>query len=173
MTPRQFLTFVVCGCIYTSYGSCHCRRKGATAQSGPHAASAWLAAFPSRSATREGMFPLLSSGVSVYRAGSAAERAYSRQFSQGRFHCQIAILAGPQAPPPCCSHAAYLERHRRSRSDSGARSRTGAWLTIGHPGHRARCSGNISSIAYSIPSSSKPMKFWSPTSAGPHTNPRR
>jgi hypothetical protein len=28
-------------------------------------------------------------------------------------------------------------------------------------------------IAYSIPSSSKPMKPWSPTSDGPQSNPRR
>ena len=173
MTPCQFLTFVVGGCIYTSYGSCHCRTKGATPQSGPHAASAWLDASAGRSATREGILPFLSSGVSVYRAGSTAKRADSCQCFQNRFHCQIAILTGRQAPPLCCSQSAYVERHSQWRPDRGARSRTRAWLTIGHPGHRARFSGNISLIAYSIPSSSKPMKPWSPTSDGPQSNPRR
>lgn len=173
MTPCQFLTFVLCGCIYTSYGSCHCRTTGATSQSRTYAASAWLLASPSGSATGEGMFSLLSSGVSVYRAGSAANNACSRRSSQGRIHCQIAIFAGAQAPPSCGSQAAYVERHGQSRPDSGARSRTRAWLTTGQPGHRARFSGNIGSIVYSIPSSSKPMKLWSLTRDGLHANPRR
>jgi hypothetical protein len=173
MILRQLLTCVFHSCIYMSYASRYCRTKGATAQSCPHTASAWLVAFPSCSATLEGIFSLLSSGVSVYRAGAAANKTCSRQPSQDRFYCQTAILAGPAAPPPCCSHAAYVERHRQSRSDRGARSRTEAWLTCGQPGCRARFSGNISSTVYSIRSSSRPMKPWSPTSDGPHTNPRR
>jgi hypothetical protein len=173
MTPCQFLTFVCCGCIYTSYESCHRRTTGATSQSRAYAASAWLVAFPSCPATREGMFPLFPSGVSVYRAGPRANNACSRRSSQGRIHYQIAFLAGAQAPSPCGSQAAYVERHRQSRLDSGARSRTGAWLTTGQPGHRARFSGNISLIAYSIPSSSKPMRLWSLISDGLRANPRR
>jgi len=173
MTPLQFLTVVRRGCMYTAYDSCHCRTKGATSESRTYAGSAWLVAFPGRPATREGMFALLPSGVSVCRAGSTANNAYSHRSSQDRIYCQIAIAAGPQAPPPCGSQAAYLERHSQPRSDSCARSRTEAWLTGGQPGHRARSSGSISSTAYSIPSLSKPMTLWSLTSDGPYTNPRR
>jgi hypothetical protein len=173
MTPCRFLTFVLYGCIYTSYGSCHRRTKGPASQSRPYTASAWLVAFAGRSATREGMFPLLPSGVSVYQAGATTNDAGPRPSSQGRIYCQIAIFAGAQAPPPCGSQAGYVERHRQSRPGSGARSRTGAWLSTGQPGHRARFSGNISLTAYSIPSSSRPMKLWSLTSDGPHANSRR
>ena len=173
MTPCQFLTCVFNGCIYTSYGSCHCRTKGAASQSRPYAASAWLVAFAGRPATREGMFLILPSGVSVYQAGARTNNASPRRPSQGRIHCQIAIFAGAQASPPCGSQAGYVERHRQSRPGGGARSRTGAWLSTGQPEHRARFSGNISLTDYSIPSSSRPMKLWSLTSDGPHANPRR
>jgi hypothetical protein len=173
MTLRLLLTCVSCGCIYMAYASRYCRAKGATAQSCPYTASAWLATFPSCSATCEGMFPLVSSGISVYRAGSAANKTCSRRPSQDRFHSQTAILAGHPSPPLCRSDAAYVERPCRSRSDRGARTRTEAWLTGGQPGHGARCSGNISSTVYWIPSSSRLMNPWSPTSDGLHTPPRR
>jgi hypothetical protein len=173
MTPRQFLTYVFCGCIYMSYGSCHGRTEGAAPQSRACAASAWLVAFTGRPATREGMFPFVSTGVSVYRAGSATNKTSSRHASQDRFHGQIATLAGHPSPPICRSDAAFAERRRQSRSDVSARSRTEAWLTGAQPGHRARFSGNISSTVYSIPSSSRHTKPWSPTSDGLHTTPRR
>jgi hypothetical protein len=173
MTLLQLLTCVFCSCIYMAYASRYCRAKGATAQSCPQTASAWLAAFPSCSPAREGMFAIVPSGISVCRAGSEANKTCSRQSSQDRFHGQTAILAGHPSSPLCCSLAAYVERHRRSGSDRGARSRTEAWLTGGQPGHGARCSGNISSTVYSIPSSSRLMKPWSPTSDGLHTPPRR
>lgn len=173
MTLLRLLTCVLCSCIYMAYASRYCRAKGATAQPCLETASAWLAAFPSCSATREGMFALVPSGISVYRAGSAADKTCFRQPSQDRLHGQTAILARRPSPASCRSHAAYVERHRWSGSDRGARSRTEAWLTGGQSGHRARCSGNISSTVCSIPSSSRPMKPWSPTSDGPHTNPRR
>jgi hypothetical protein len=173
MIPRQVLTLVSYGCIYTSYASRHCRTKGATPKSRPHLASAWFVTLPSCSTTREGMFPVLPSGVSLYQAGAAVKCPPPRQPSQDRLHCQTAILAGQPTPPLFCSHATYVERHRQSLPDRDARSRTEAWLTSGQPGHCARFSGNISSIAYTTPSSSKPTKSWSPTSGGPHTNPRR
>ena len=173
MTLLELLTCVSYGCIYMAYASRYRRTTGATAQSCPHTASAWLVAFPSCAATREGMLPLVSTGVSVYRAGSAANKTCSRQPSQDRFYGQAAILASHPSPSLCRSDAAYVERRRRSRSDRGARSRTEAWLTGGQPGHRARFSGNISSTVYSIPSSSRPMKPWCPTSDGLHTPPRR
>src|SRR3954451_15355294 len=173
MTLRQHLTFVLYGCIYMTYASRYRRTTGGSAESCPHTASAWLVAFPGCAATCEGMLPLVSTGVSVYRAGSAANKTCSRQPSQDRFYGQTVILAGHPSPPLCRSDAAYVERRRRSRSDRGARSRTEAWLTGGQPGHRARFSGNISSTVYSIPSSSRPMKPWSPTSDGLHTPPRR
>jgi hypothetical protein len=173
MTLRQHLTFVFYGCIYMAYASRYGRTTGATAQSCPHTASAWLVAFPSGSATCEGMLPFVPTGVSVYRAGSATNKTFARHPSQDRFHRQIAILAGHPSPPLCRSDAAFAERRRRSRSDGSARSRTEAWLTGGQPGHRSRFSGNISSTVYSIPSSSRPTKRWFPTSDGLHTPPRR
>jgi hypothetical protein len=173
MTLRHLLTFVSCGCIYTSYASRYRRTKGAAAQRCPSIASAWLVAFPNCSATLEGMFAFVSSGVSVYRAGSAANTTRPRQPSQDRFHGQIAILAGTPAAPSCCSQQDYVERYRQSGPGGRARSRTEAWLTGAQPGDHFRFSGNISSTACSIPSLSKPMKRWFPTNDGLHSNPRR
>ena len=173
MILRQALTCVSYGCMCMTYASRYCRTKGATAQSRAHTASAWWVALPSCSATCEGVFPLASSGVPVYRAGSAADKTSPCQPSQDCFYGQASISAGRRNPPLCRSHAADVERHHRSRSDRGARSRSEAWLTGAQPGHRARFSGNISSTVYSIPNSSRPMKPWSPTSDGLLTTARR
>lgn len=173
MILRQRLTCVSYGCMYMAYASRYCRTKGGTAQSRPQTPSAWWVALPSCSAACEGMFPLVSSGISICRAGAAADKTSPGQSSQDRFYRQALILTSGRSPPLCRPRAANPERRRRSGSDRGTRSRTEAWLTGAQPGHRARFSGNISSTVCSIPNSSRPMKPWSPTSDGLHTTPRR
>jgi hypothetical protein len=173
MRLRQFLTCVSCSCMYMTYVSRYRSAKGATAQSRPHTSSALWVALPGCSATYEGMFALASSGVPVYRAGWAADRSSPGHSSQDCFYRQASISAGRRNSPSCCPHAADVERHRRSRFDRSAQSRSEAWLKGAQPGHRARFSGNISSTVYSIPNSSRPMKPWSPTSDGLHTTARR
>ena len=173
MTLRQHLTFVFCGCIYMANASRYGRTTGATAQSCPHTASAWWVALPSCSATCEDLFPLAATGVPVCRAGSAADKTSPCRPSKDCFYRQASFSTGRRSPALCCPQAANAERHRRSRSYRGDRSRSEAWLTAAQPGHRARFSGNISSTVYSIPSSSRPTKPWSPTSDGLHTTPRR
>lgn len=173
MILRRLLTYVGYGCSHMTYASRDCRTKGATAQSRPHAASAWWVALPSCSAACEGLFPLASSGVPVYRAGSAADKTSPGQSSQNCFYRQASISAGRRYPPLCRPHPADVERCRRSRPDRGAQSRSEAWLTGAQPGHRARFSGNISSTVYSIPNSSRLMNLWSPTIDGLPTTVRR
>jgi hypothetical protein len=173
MTPRQFLLFVCYGCIYMSYASRQRCSTSTPPQSLPNAAAALFVTFPSGSAARTGMLPVFPSGVSLSQAGSAIKAARSRPLSQDCFYRQTATRTGPPTPPLCCSYSAHVERYRQSRLNRNARSRTEAWLTSGQAGRRARFIWNITSIGYWIPSSFKPMKCWSPTSAGPHAIPRR
>jgi hypothetical protein len=173
MILRRILTCAFYGCIYTSYDSRHYITKGAPSQLRSNPASARVVTPSGCSTTHEGIFPLQASGVSLPRPGSAVKAPRPRHPSQDRLHCQAAIPAGRPTPPLCGSYTSFVERYRQSRPDGDAQSRTEAWLTGGQPGHRALCSGNISSIACSTPSSSKPMKPWSLTTDGPHTNLRR
>jgi hypothetical protein len=173
MILLRILTCAFYGCIYTSYDPRHYLTKGAPSQPRPNPASARFVTLSSCSTTHEGILPLQASGVSLYQAGSAAEAPRPRHPSQDRLHCQAAIPAGPPTAPLCGSYTSFVERYRQSRPDGDAQSRTEAWLTGGQPGHRALCSGNISSIACSTPSSSRSTKPWSPTGGGPQTNLRR
>lgn len=171
MIPPPILTYAFYGCIYTSYGSRYCHTEGATPQSLPCAASALFVLFPSCAATREGLFPLLASGISLYQAGPATKASCPCRLAQDCLHGQAAICAGPATPPLCRPHWAHVERHGQSCLD--ARSRMEAWLSSGQSGRYAPCGGNFTSIAYSSPSSSRSTKSWSPTNDGPHVHPRR
>jgi len=172
MILHRILTVVCYGCIYMSYATRQRRSTGATPQSLPNPASALFVTFSSRPTARKNMLAVIPSGVSLSQAGSALKTPCSRQPSQDCFHRQTAIHAGSSTSPVCCSHSAHVERHRQSRLNRDARSRTEAWLTSGQSGRRARFICNISSIAYWIPSSFKLTKFWFPTSGGPHAIPR-
>jgi hypothetical protein len=173
MILHQILMFVYYSCIYMSYASCQRCSAGATPQSLPNPASALFVIFPSRSTARKGMFPVFPSGVSLSQAGATLKIPGPRQPSQDCFHCQTALYTGPPTSPLCCSHSAHVERHRQSRLNRDARSRTEAWLSSTQPGGGAPCIWNIRSIVYWIPSSFKLTKSWSPTSGGPHAIPRR
>ena len=173
MTLRQILICVYHCCIYMSYATCQCCSTGATPQSLPNAASALFVTLPSGATACQRMFPVFTSGVSLPQAGSALKAACSRPSSQDRFYRQTATLAGPPTPSLCCSYSAHVERHRQSRLDRDARSRTEAWLTSGQPGRSARFIWNITLIDYWILSWFKPTKCWCPTSAGPHVIPGR
>ena len=173
MILRDILTRAVYGCIYTSYDSRHGHTKGAPPQSCPNLAAARFVTLSSCSTIQEGILRLQTSGVSLYRAGSAVKAPRPRHPSQDRLHCQAAIPAGRPTPPLRGSCTNSVERHRQSRPDGDPQSRTEAWLTGGQPGHRALCRGNISSIACSTPSSSRSTKPWPPIGGGPHNNPRR
>jgi hypothetical protein len=173
MTPRQFLRFVCCGCIYVSYAPRQRCSTGTPPQSLPNPAAALFVTFPSGSTACKGMLPVFPSGVPLSQAGSAVKAARSRLSSQDCFYRQAATLAGPPTPPLCCSYSAHLERYRQSRLNRDARSRTEAGLTSGQPGRRARFIWNITSIGYWIPSWFKPTKCWFPTSGGPRAIRRR
>lgn len=173
MILLYLLTCVCYGCMYTSYGSRYCRTEGATPQSLPRAASVLFVLSPGCAAARARLFPLLPSGLSLCQRGAATKASCPRRLAQGCLHGQTAILASPATPPLCRPHSTQVERPCQSCSDPDARSRTEAWLTSGQSGRCAPCSWNISSIACSSPSSSKPTTSWSPTNDGPHTHPRR
>jgi hypothetical protein len=173
MILLRLLTFVFYGYTYTSYGSRYCRAEGATPQSLSRAASVLFVLFPGCATAREGLFPLVPPSVSLCQASPATKASCPRRLAQDCLHGQTAIVAGPPTPPLCRPHSTLVKRHCQSCPDPDARSRTEAWLTGGQSGGCVPCSWNISSIAYSTLSSSKPTKSWSPTNDGPPTHPRR
>jgi len=164
---------VACGCTFMSYVACQLRSTGTTPQSLPNLASALF--IPSRSCATAGknMFHLLSPGLSLLKAGPAAERTSSPQSSQGRLYSQAAHGAGSATPPLCRSYSAHVERDRQSRLDCDARPRSQAWLNRGPGQRRARFMWNITSIDCLLPNSPKSTNCWYPTSAGPHAHFRR
>lgn len=172
MILHQVLTCVSYGCIYTSYASCHCGSTGAAPQSLPNPASGLFIPLRSRSTARQIVLHFSTSGLSISQAGRTFKASRSHQPPQDCLHRQTAAHADPPTAHLCCSQSTPVERHRQSRLDRDARSRTEAWLNRAQPG-AARCSWNMGSIAYWIPSSSKPTNCCCPTSCGPHITPRR
>ena len=172
MILHQVLTCVSYGCIYTSYASRHCCSTGAAPQSIPNPASGLFITLRSRSTARQIVLHFSTSGLSISQAGQTPKGSCSRQPSQDCLHRQTATHADPPTAHLCCSQSTHVERHGQSRLNRDARSRTEAWLNGGQVG-AARCSWNISSIAYWIPSLSKPTNCWCPTNCGPHMTLRR
>ena len=172
MILHQVLTCVSYGCIYTSYASRHRCSTGAAPQSLPNPASGLLIPLRSRSTARQIVLHFSTAGLSISQAGRTFKAPRSHPPPQDCLHRQTAAHPDPPTAHVCCSQSTHLERPRRSRLDRDARSRTEAWLNRGQPG-AARCSWNMGSIAYEIPSSSKPTNCWCPTSGGPHMTPRR
>ena len=172
MILQQVLTCVSNGCIYTSYASRHGCSTGAAPQSLPNPASSLFLPLRGRSTARQIVLHFSTSGVSISQAGRTLKASRSHPPPQDCLHRQTATHADPPTAHLRCSQSTQLERDRQSRLDRNARSRTEAWLNRGQPG-AAHCSRNITSIAYWIPSSSKPTNCCCPTSCGPHMTLRR
>src|ERR1700756_2147473 len=170
--PHYHLTCVIYGCIQVSYATRQRKPEGTTSEPGTNSAARTIAVVGSCSTTRQELFHLSTSGISVPGAGARPKKARSGQRCESCLYRQALTHLGASTADVRRQRQANVERQRRSGVDSNAPSRAEAWLRGGQP-VLVLSIWNIDLIVCWAKSSLRHINFWRRTSSGPSTPRRR
>ena len=141
------LTCVINRLIYMTYGSRQRCPESRTAQLGSHPAALTRAPASGRRAPGSHLLHLQAPGLSLSRAGTAAQTPGPGRRCESVFHGQALAQSGRQTPDLRSLDRIDLERDRQPCLVGGTASRGRTWLTGRRVGN-GRCGWNINSIGY-------------------------
>ena len=139
------LTCVINRRIQMTYGSRQRCPESRAAQSGSQPAAGTRAPAPGRRAPRPCLLHLQAPGLSLSRAGTAAQTSGPGRRYESVFHGQALAQSGGQTPDLCSLDRIDLERDRQPCLVGGTASRGRTWLTGRRVGN-GRCGSNINLI---------------------------
>jgi len=142
---KKPLTYDIKRRIYMSYGPRHRCPKGRATQWGSHPAAQTCPTARGRRTPCPGLVHLQAPGLSLSRAGSAAQTPDSDRRGQSFFYRQAFAPFGGKTPEVRCLDRIDLERDRQPSVAGGTASRGRPWLTARQVGNEG-CDWSINLI---------------------------
>jgi len=163
---KKPLTYDIKRRIYMSYGPRHRCPKGRATQWGSHPAAQTCPTARGRRTPCPGLVHLQAPGLSLSRAGSAAQTPDSDRRGQSFFYRQAFAPFGGKTPEVRCLDRIDLERDRQPSVAGGTASWGRSWLIARRVGNE-RCGCNMNLIDCGWRNWLRLMNCSCPTRSGP------